>query len=121
MKPGPKPRPAELLTPAQLVARLRRVEQLEGLDSLAHVRLPAAPLMKLLRACDDLVNGSGGVRTAAACSPRYRRVIERAAERGYMSARLADEVCVKVLGLHPCEVFGDAWWTDDAKVPCFKG
>lgn len=110
MRTGPKPRPAELCTPAQLMRRLQRIERAEGLESLTHVRLPAAPLMKHLRACDELNESGGGVRTAASRSTRYRRALVRAQETGEVSARLADELCVKVLGMHPCEVYGEAWW-----------
>ena len=105
MKRGPKPRSVEMLTRAQLCKRLRILERLEGLESLYHVKLPARPLLKAVR--------DRGI-TIAREDATWRRALEKAAVAGEVSAVVADELCVRLLGLHPFEVYGDAWWMADA-------
>lgn len=49
---------------------------------------------------------------------RNQRRIERARKSGFIDLYLADEICCKVLGVHPVVVFGDAWFAtaeDDAE------
>lgn len=100
MKPGPKPRPDVMLTPQELQRRLRVVERLEGLESLERVKLPAAPLLRHYGLLDTVLPQG---------SP-HRRTLIRAQATGSVSAATADELCVKVLQLHPAEVFGEVWW-----------
>lgn len=56
-------------------------------------RLPTAPLVAALRERQMLRHVGTNVRRA---------------ER--VSALVADRVCVELLGMHPSEVYGDAWW-----------
>lgn len=76
--------------------------------------LPAAPLV-------GLVARSGGPRLAAIeygtrryLTPSRLEALERAYQRAARAGRLtvyaADELAVRLLGLHPAEVWGDAWW-----------
>lgn len=65
------------------------------------VWLPSAPLV-------ERVEARGGF---AACgnSPR-RRSYNRAKASGEVSASVADALSFELLGLHPCEVWGESWY-----------
>jgi hypothetical protein len=38
------------------------------------------------------------------------RLYHRARVRGYCSASTADKLAVGLLGVHPFQIWGDAWW-----------
>jgi len=40
---------------------------------------------------------------------RLARAYYRAVQQGWVSARIADEVCIELLGRHPANVFGSLW------------
>lgn len=65
--------------------------------------LPVAPLI-------EAVTDHGGLpaRTDAEVV-RLSRAYYRAVAQGWISARLADELCVQLLGQHPANVFGRLW------------
>ena len=71
-------------------------------------RLPVAPLV-------TVVEGRGGY---GACIPEARgskasstleRAWERAQAQGWVTVKTADELAIRVLGLHPLLVWGDDW------------
>lgn len=62
--------------------------------------LPAAPLLELLEGVDF---GERHSSLKAKC--------ERAQTTGRLTITVADELAVRLLGLHPCEVYGTAWWS----------
>lgn len=81
--------------------------------------LPAKPLF-------DFVDGSGGFPDLWAPagldegSPgatrerdRLGRNIARARRRGTMRYDIIDEICCRLLRLHPAEIYGDVWWIED--------
>ena len=65
--------------------------------------VPAAPLLRA-------VELRGG---AAACgakrSPALERALERAQVSGRLTYRAADQLAIRLLGLHPMLVWGDDW------------
>lgn len=85
-------------TPRAELQRRYRDNLRDGLVSVCTERLPAGPLLRQFR----------GV-VLEESSP-VRRVLARAKLHGYVSVSVADEVCVRALGMHPVEVYGDAWY-----------
>ena len=78
--------------------------------------LPSAPLLRVLEASGGLA--ASGLRCHADDTVEHRRLVERL-QRSYERARnqggwvtvvAADELCVRVLGVHPVQVFGPLWW-----------
>lgn len=45
---------------------------------------------------------------------RLSRSYQRAVRRGSITPAQADELCTRILGCHPAEVYGQQWW--DAEV-----
>lgn len=41
---------------------------------------------------------------------RLKRSYERGVAAGYVSWKVADELAIELLGMHPCMVWGDAWF-----------
>jgi hypothetical protein len=52
---------------------------------------------------------------------RVHRGWQRAKTQGWVSVWAADEICVKVLGVHPAVVFGDAWWQVMEDIDVYNG
>jgi hypothetical protein len=76
--------------------------------------LPSGPIVALIARC-------GGPRLAAeeygtrhALTPARMEALDRAFYRAQQLGRLtvyaADELAVRLLGLHPAEVWGESWW-----------
>jgi hypothetical protein len=80
--------------------------------------LPSAPLIRLIEATGGLP--ACGLGRHPGDPIEHTRLIgrlERAYQRarsGMVSVPAADELSVRVLGRHPCEVFGALWWDADA-------
>jgi hypothetical protein len=80
------------------------------------VRLPAEPLVAAVEARGGLAE-CGLSRAGTPAHPRagaYRRLYERSRARGWIGLFDADELAVKVLGVHPCRVWDDGWWEANA-------
>ena len=99
----------------------------ERRPSVTAPRLPAEPLLEYIAGAGGVgaqvpglsvpaLDGEAGsgvvVRTAAELELiRWARVrLANAKVRGFISAYTADEVCINLLGVHPCMVWGEAWW-----------
>lgn len=83
--------------PVQPTPPVERVERVT--DSLLLQRLPVEPLLLSLHA-------SGITRTN---HPLWT-AIDRGRHNGYVSAASADRIAVRMLGRHPAEIWGEAWW-----------
>jgi hypothetical protein len=70
--------------------------------------LPAGPLLERVR-------GRGGFRACAGADPALEKAYQRAQSAGRLTVWAADQLAVKVLGLPPVLVWGDAWWLDDQR------
>lgn len=68
--------------------------------------LPAGPLVERVRA-------RGGFRVCAGRDDRLERAYSRAQAVGRLTVWAADQLAVKVLGLPPLLVWGDAWLEPD--------
>jgi hypothetical protein len=55
-------------------------------------------------------NGQGRGRSVA-------RAVQRARDTGRITRRAADVIAVDLLGMHPMDVFGDAWLLERAEAP----
>jgi hypothetical protein len=83
-----------------------------------HVHLPVAPLVEALERRGKEVGQTPrsdggsyppGVRTLFAGGPEYRNMF-RAKLAGTVTIDFAEHLCFDILGVHPSEVFGEAWW-----------
>lgn len=77
--------------------------------------LPIRPLAKLIAAHGGLAacgirHHPGDFADRIRWAARLQRAYTRALTRGWISLRLADEICVHGLLQHPAEVFGNLWW-----------
>lgn len=96
-------------------------------DALTREFLPFAPIMEFKPAIEyklksvycadgvirDRVIHSGGIADVNLGSPsrsRLARAWYRAQKEGRITVGMADEICIGVLGRHPTEVFGEAWF-----------
>jgi hypothetical protein len=70
------------------------------------VYLPAAPLLEALRRRGVSFSGAGET---------VGKALHRAQSSGLVSARYADELACRLLGQHPVEVWGPAWWEVDQR------
>lgn len=62
-------------------------------------RLPAAPIMCLYRDHEPKMSNTS-----------LRRAYQKAKLEGSLTVWQADELCIRLLGRHPSEVYGEAWW-----------
>lgn len=67
------------------------------------IRIDAEPLLSQLDGLEGLTGRSNDTLYHA---------IERARAAGTFTVDMADRLCVRVLGLHPCVVYGDLWWNN---------
>lgn len=70
------------------------------------------PLLRMIRCRypDHIEWGPVVERVGEPSADRLEKNLVAAARRGRMTWQLADDACVLLLGMHPAEVFGDAWW-----------
>jgi hypothetical protein len=71
-------------------------------DELTHIRIPVEPLLAYF--------ARRNISTRATFHPTTLRLVDRARRAGHISLGSADGLCVS-LGIHPCEVWGDAWFS----------
>lgn len=64
--------------------------------------LPAAPLIALVEAAD-----------AAPTTVAQEGAWHRARVDGFVTRPGGDKLAIGLLGKHPCEVWGNDWWTDE--------
>lgn len=67
-------------------------------------QFPIAPFVRLMALDPKIVKQD---------SPIWR-TYHRALLRGFVGASSADELAVRILGLHPALVWGASWWIEDA-------
>jgi hypothetical protein len=83
--------------------------------SQRRVFLDAAPLVERVSAAGGLGAVLPGYsRSTDAGVKRLVGVFHRVKAEGRVSIAAADELSLALLGLHPCEVFGQAWWQSTA-------
>lgn len=87
-----------------------RPEQSKGHGGFRAMRWRPEPL-------DEALQRVGGIRAAAKANgiPRKDRDriasnFESARDRGAVTLQLVDQICVDILNIHPCEIYGEAWW-----------
>lgn len=94
----------ELVPPGWSEPPTRRVERW----------LPVEPIVRVVEERGGFAAVvPGGVATASDAGA-IRRSYLRAKQAGTITDALADRLCVELLGLHPCEVYGEQWWQLDA-------
>jgi hypothetical protein len=79
----------------------------------APVTLPVEPLWRAI--CDQMGMLDPTISGAARYCQVNRTVLSRCKTRGRIEVQLADRIAVS-LGLHPIEVYGDAW-CDAVEIP----
>lgn len=89
----------------------RRDRKSEGF--LAH--LPIGPLVEFLEAEESF---DGTIEIMAQTCGVGRSSMVRWLNVGRLSERMADQVAVRGLGVHPAAVWGDRWWSLDDRPEC---
>jgi len=88
--------------PQRRVSEFRERQTL-GVKSLNHEYIDAAPLLEVLK------------REGPVPMPKWvDKAVWRARDRGTFTINAADELCIRVLGVHPIDVFGSLWFEVDA-------
>ena len=90
--------------------------ELTGYRQPAETRLPIEPILRHLHLMGgDLVGtclATAGYHKGTVARARLDKALERGITDGHLTIAAADAICCHVLGLHPCLVYGDAWWID---------
>lgn len=86
-----------------------------GVVSTQTVRVPAGPLLEHIADLGGFaaVASSRGIPNRSQERKRWERVCARARHHGYVSAQTADQISCRFLRVHPCMVWGAAWWDTD--------
>lgn len=111
---SPPQREAKTGRRASAAARALPVRDVHGQPAASFGWLPAAPLHTLveaqggLKAC-SVRKGASDPADAQQLFIRFSRAYYRAGQSGWISERQADELSVRVLGLHPMEIWADDW------------
>jgi hypothetical protein len=72
--------------------------------------LPAEPLVAAVQA-------RGGVRACVGADGALERAYGRARGSQRLTIAAADKLAVRVLGMHPALLWGDAWWVETDQGP----
>ena len=95
--------------------------ELTGERRPSETRLPVGPILRHLHLRGGDVVGTclatAGYHKGTAARAGLDKALERAINDGHLTLTAADAICCHVLGLHPCLVYGDAWWVDVPDVP----
>jgi hypothetical protein len=93
----------------------RHLQAVPGGQQQRRRRRPPAPLLRHLPAAPlvHLVQRAGGLTACGVVEHSdLERAYYRAAENGTLTAQAADQLAIRVLGLHPMLVWGDDWLVD---------
>jgi len=90
------------VTMTQAERNERRCWERANGGALPRSYLPAGPILRMFRAhfTTSLPDDNG-----------LRGTFLRARDTGRLTIGAADELCVRLFNMHPCEVYGEAWWT----------
>lgn len=83
------------------------------------MRLPLAPLIERIEHQGGLHSllVANGVSDQSAEYDKYTAAIRRARRAGnLLTPAAADTICIRLLGRHPFEVYGEAWWPNTTAV-----
>lgn len=71
-------------------------------------RLDAAPILRVIEARGGIDGVVGGRTDRDALA--FKRMMSKARECGTISVSSADRYCIKILGVNPALIYGEAWW-----------
>lgn len=76
-------------------------------------RLPVQPFLDYVEEHGGLIRFLDGAGFTKDRRNTMQKAIDRAKAAGTWTVVTADRTVIRLCGVHPFEVYGDAWWTDD--------